>query len=84
MVICVFQHAFGDQPHNGREPVWLEKQAALLDAELQIFDSKQHKWTKKSGKNLQGTFYQNAAVTKFFKLGLVKFLNEAIRLSTLL
>ena len=75
-VICVFQHAFGDPPHNGRDPVWLEKQVALLDAELQSL-IQSNTMDEKIRKNLQERFTKRSGY-EVFQTGLVKFLNEAI------
>ena len=75
-VICVFQHAFGDPPHNGRDPVWLEKQVSLLDAELQSLICS-NTMDEKIRKNLQERFTKRSGY-EVFQTGLVKFLNEAI------
>ena len=75
-VICVFQHAFSDPPYNGRDPVWLEKQAALLDAELQSLIHG-NTMDEKIRKSLQERFTKRSA-QDVYQPGLIKFLNEAI------
>jgi hypothetical protein len=75
-VICVFQHAFSDPPHYGMDPVWLEKQEALLDAELQSLIHG-NTMDEKIRKSLQDRFTQRGAYD-VFQPGLIKFLNEAI------
>ncbi|WP_305910326.1 hypothetical protein Q9L42_000250 (plasmid) [Methylomarinum sp. Ch1-1] len=76
-VICVFQHAFGETPkQNELSGEWMEKQAALLDAELQSLIAEKTMDPKMRAK-LQERFSQRAA-DEVTQTGLVKFMNDAI------
>ncbi|MGR9045688.1 MAG: hypothetical protein ACU83N_10350 [Gammaproteobacteria bacterium] len=68
-IICVYQHAFGDPPQLRDTQVWLDKQAALLDEELQplLFDQMILK-NRSAERNTEHASQR----------GLMKFMNEAI------
>ena len=76
-VLCVFQKAFGPLPsQNGMGFDWLEKQAVLLDAELQSLITDRH-MDEKIRKKLQGRLV-NRIIEDTPQIGLTNFLNEAI------
>jgi hypothetical protein len=75
-VLCVFQKAFGPLPsQNDVDYDWLEKQAVLLDAELQSL-IKEHMDSKIRAK-LQDRFV-NRVIKDNPQMGLVYFMNAAI------
>lgn len=75
-MICVFQYAFGDTPQVGNNSAWLEKQAALMDVELQSLILS-NPMDDKFRESLQERFAKRS-VDETVQLGLVKFLNAAI------
>jgi hypothetical protein len=76
-VLCVFQKAFGPLPsQNDMDFEWLEKQAVLLEAELQSLITDRH-MDEKIRKKLQGRLI-NRIVEDTPQIGLTNFLNEAI------
>jgi len=76
-VLCVFQKAFGSCPSQGDMSFdWLEKQAVLLDAELQSFIKERHMdWKIKT--KLQDRFVSRV-IEDIPQMGLVEFMNDAI------
>lgn len=75
-VICVYRHAFGDPPQSGIDLEWMEKQATLLDAELQSL-IRNNPMDDKIRKSLQKRFALRGA-EEVTQLGLIKFMNAAI------
>lgn len=76
-VICVFEHAFGALPSmSSLDPDWVEKQALLLDTELQAMMKGQSMEPKIRGK-LQDRLYDRM-IGETSQTGLVKFMNAAI------
>lgn len=76
-VICVYQHAFGSTPtQNELSPEWLEKQAELINSELQsLVPGIQINQKLKS--KLQDRFHQRTK-DDIPQHDLVTFMNEAI------
>ncbi len=76
-VLYVFQHAYGALPHqNGMDISWLEKSAALLDAELQAFLSDEAMDTRIRDK-LQVRFAERM-IDSHTQRGLVELMSIAI------
>lgn len=76
-VICVFEKAFGPLPsQSDLDPDWVEKQALLLDTELQAMMSGRSMEPKIKNK-LEGRFYDRM-IDETAQTGLVKFMNAAI------
>jgi hypothetical protein len=76
-VICVFEKAFGPLPsQNDMDLDWLEKQAVLLDAELQSL-IKERDMDDKIRAKLQDRFVQRS-IEDMPQMNLVNFMNEAI------
>lgn len=76
-VICVFEKAFGPLPsQNDMDLDWLEKQAVLLDAELQSL-IKERDMDEKIRSKLQDRFVKRA-IEDMPQMGLVNFMNAAI------
>ena len=75
-VLCVFQYLFGELPYNGNDPVWLEKQAVLVDIDLQAL-IRSDSMDAIVWKNLQDRFTKPSP-HEFLQTGLVTALNEAI------
>lgn len=76
-VLCVFQKAFGPLPsQNDMDFDWAEKQAVLLDAELQSL-IKEKPMDDKIRARLQDRF-ASRVIEDNPQLGLVKLMNEAI------
>lgn len=76
-VLCVFQKVFGPLPSQGDMSFdWLEKQAVLLDAELQSLIKERH-MDKKIRTKLQDRFV-NRVIEDTPQMGLVKFMSDAI------
>jgi hypothetical protein len=76
-VMCVFQEAFGPLPsQNDMDVDWLEKQAVLLDAELQSLIKDKHMDGKIRSK-LQDRFVSRV-IKDSPQMGLVNFMNAAI------
>ena len=75
-IICVYQKSFGDPPQCSNDPIWLEKQSALMEDELQwlIPDPSMDEKIRKTFENrpVKPSGYETN------QRGLVKFLNEAI------
>ncbi len=74
-VICVYQKAFGDTPKILDDPTWMERQAILLDEELQSLIRNQA-MDETIRINLQDRFVRNNE--NQVQIGLIKFLNESI------
>jgi hypothetical protein len=76
-VVCIFQHAFGPLPSQSEMDFdWLEKQAVLLDAELQSLVTERQMDDKIRSK-LQDRFVKRSQ-EETAQMGLVKFMNAAI------
>jgi hypothetical protein len=76
-VICVYQKAFGPMPlQKDMNPDWLEKQAMLLDAELQSLMTDRH-MDEKIKEKLQDRLRQRS-LDETGQKGLVNFMNAAI------
>jgi hypothetical protein len=76
-VLCVFQHAFGPLPSQSEMDVdWLERQAVLLDAELQALIQERPMGDKIRSK-LQDR-YARRSQEETAQKGLVNFMNAAI------
>lgn len=76
-VICVFEHAFGALPSQADlDPDWVEKQALLLDTELQAMLSDKPMEPKIRDK-LQDRFFDRM-INDTPQTGLIKFMNETI------
>lgn len=76
-VLCVFQKAFGPLPSQNEMDVdWLEKQAVLLDAELQSLIKDKHMDCKIRSK-LQDRFVSRV-IKDSPQMGLINFMNAAI------
>jgi len=76
-VLCVFQNAFGPLPsQNNMDYDWLEKQAVLLDAELQSLIQDKHMDSKIRSK-LQDRFV-NRVINDNPQMGLINFMNATI------
>jgi hypothetical protein len=76
-VLCVFQKAFGPLPsQEGMDFNWLEKQAMLLEAELQSL-LKEREMDEKIRARLRNRFLQRSAQSSPQPV-LVQFLNKAI------
>lgn len=76
-VLCVFQHAFGPLPsQNEMDLDWLEKQAVLLDAELQSLINDKYMDDKIRSK-LQKRFL-NRVIKDNPQIRLANFMNAAI------
>ncbi|MBL1265816.1 hypothetical protein [Candidatus Methylomicrobium oryzae] len=76
-VICVYQKAFGPMPlQKDMDPDWLEKQAMLLDAELQSLMTDKH-MDEKVREKLQDRLRQRS-LDETGQAGLVSFMNAAI------
>ncbi len=74
-VICVYQNAFGDTPKCLDDPNWMERQAILLDEELQAVIRNQA-MDEVNRMNMQDRFVRNKE--NQVQVGLIKFLNESI------
>lgn len=76
-VLCVFQHAFGPLPSQAdMDYDWLEKQAVLLDAELQSL-VKDTNIDEEIKSKLQDRFV-NRVIKDSPQMGLIEFMNTAI------
>jgi len=76
-VICIYQHAFGNTPAlDEMNTDWLEKQVALLEAELQAIMPKNAMDTKFRDK-LQSRMIQREN-DEIIQHGLIKFMNSWI------
>ncbi|MEC4749018.1 hypothetical protein [Methylomicrobium sp. Wu6] len=76
-VICVYQKAFGPLPsQKDMDLDWLEKQAMLLDAELQSLMTDKH-MDEKIREKLQDLLRQRS-LDETGQMGLVNFMNVAI------
>ncbi|MGZ5055093.1 MAG: hypothetical protein ACXWAT_09150 [Methylobacter sp.] len=76
-VLCVFQHAFGPLPSQSEMDFnWLEKQAVLLDAELQSLVT-ERPMDEKIRSKLQDRFVKRSS-EETVQRGLVNFMNAAI------
>jgi hypothetical protein len=76
-VLCVFQHAFGPLPAQSEMDVdWLEKQAVLLDAELQALMT-DRPMAEKIRSKLQDRF-ERRSLEETAQRGLVNFMKAAI------
>jgi hypothetical protein len=76
-VICVYQKAFGPLPsQKDMDLDWLEKQAMLLDAELQSLMTDKH-MDDKVREKLQDRLRQRS-LDETGQMGLVNFMNAAI------
>jgi hypothetical protein len=76
-VLCVFQHAFGPLPsQSDMDFNWLEKQAVLLDAELQSLVT-ERPMDEKIRSKLQDRFVKRSS-DETVQTGLVNFMNAAI------
>ena len=76
-VLCVFQKAFGPLPsQNNMDYDWLEKQAVLLDTELQSLIKDKHMDSKIRSK-LQDRFV-NRVINDNQQMGLINFMNTVI------
>jgi hypothetical protein len=76
-VLCVFQNAFGPLPSQTEMDFnWLEKQAVLLDAELQSL-VKERPMDEKIRSKLQDRFVRRSS-EETVQRGLVNFMNLAI------
>ncbi len=76
-VLCVFQKAFGPLPsQHGLDQDWLEKQAVLLDVELQALVKDKYMDDKIRSK-LQDRLLQRT-LKETAQMGLVSFMNSAI------
>jgi hypothetical protein len=76
-VICAYQKAFGPLPsQKDMDMEWLEKQAMLLDAELQSLMTDKH-MDEKIRKKLQDRLRQRS-LNEAGQTGLVNFMNAAI------
>ena len=70
-VLCVYQKSFGDMPNFGDDPTWMERQAILLETQLQsLMQNRQPDET--IPKNRFVKYKENQA-----QAGLVKFLLES-------
>jgi len=75
--LCVYQKAFGPLPcQNDMDIDWLEKQAVLIDAELQSLIKDKH-MDKKIRSKLQDRFVDRI-IKDSPQMGLVNFMNAAI------
>lgn len=76
-VICIFEHAFGPLPSQADMDVdWMEKQALLLDTELQaMLDDKPME--PKIRDKLQDRFYERV-IEETPQTELIKFMNATI------
>ena len=72
--LCVYQHAFGNAPPQTKE--WLERQAALMDAEFQALIP-ENKMNPKIISKLKNRFSERA-FNENIQMGLIKVLNESI------
>lgn len=76
-VLCVFQKSFGPLPsQKDMDFDWLEKQAMLLDAELQSLIADKH-MDEKIRSKLQDRLLQRS-LNETVQMGLVNFMNAAI------
>ncbi|WP_374089140.1 hypothetical protein [Methylomicrobium lacus] len=76
-VICIYQHAFGPLPsHKDLDFDFLEKEAMLLDAELQSLLADKF-MDEKIREKLQDRLRQRS-LDETGQMGLVKFMNETI------
>ncbi len=76
-VLCIFQKAFGPLPsQNDMDFDWLEKQAVLLNAELQSL-VKDHRMDEKLRSKLQDRFVSRV-IEDAPQMRLVEFMNAAI------
>ncbi|MGZ4997517.1 MAG: hypothetical protein ACXV8J_06765 [Methylobacter sp.] len=76
-VLCVFQHAFGPLPSQSEMDVdWLEKQAVLLDAELQALIT-DRPIDEKIRSKLQDRFVKRSQ-EETAQVGLVNFMKAAV------
>jgi hypothetical protein len=76
-VLCVFQHAFGPFPSQSEMDVdWLERQAMLLDAELQALMT-DRPMDEKIRSKLQDRFARRSQ-EETSQIGLVNFMKAAI------
>jgi hypothetical protein len=76
-VLCIFQQAFGPLPYQeGMDFDWLEKQAMLLEAELQSLIKKRN-MDEKIRARLQNRFMQRSTQGSSQPV-LVRFMNKAI------
>lgn len=76
-VICVFENAFGALPSQTNMDInWLEKQAVLLDTELQALMTDKHMDDKFRDK-LQNRLVQRE-IEENPQPGLIKFMNAAV------
>lgn len=72
--LCVYQHAFGNAPQQTEE--WLERQAALMDAEFQALIP-ENKMNRKIREKLKNRFSKRS-FNENTQMGLIKVLNESI------
>ncbi len=76
-ILCVFQHAFGQLPsQNEIDSDWLEKQAVLIDTELQALNDNAH-MDEKIRSKLEDRFIERM-IEDGTQTGLVRFMNESI------
>lgn len=75
-VVCVFQYAFGDPLHHSDSPVWLEKQTALLAADLQAIHNSKGR-DENAQRKLQ-TLFTQPGPGEVAQTGLLKVLHEAV------
>ncbi|HEY8034475.1 MAG TPA: hypothetical protein VIF37_02675 [Methylobacter sp.] len=77
MDLCLFQHAFGPLPSQSEMDFnWLEKQAVLLDAELQSLVT-ERPMDEKIRSKLQDRFVKRSS-EETVQMGLVNFMNATI------
>jgi len=72
--ICVYQYTFGKVPIQTEE--WLERQVALLDAELQSLNPNKHMDTKIRGKLTDR--FSDRAIDDITQVKLIEVMNESI------
>ena len=74
-VVCVYQKSFGDTPKFIDDPTWMERQAILLETELQsLMQNQPIDETKR--RKLQDRFVKHKE--NQVQIRLVKYLNESI------
>ena len=74
-VVCVYQKSFGDTPKFIDDPTWMERQAILLETELQsLMQNQPIDETKR--RKLQDRFVKHKE--NQVQIGLIKYLNESI------
>lgn len=74
-VVCVYQKSSGDTPKFINDPTWMERQAILLEAELQSLMQGQPVDETESRKLHERFVKHNENQVQ---IGLIKFLNESI------